>query len=144
MNYRLGAGRRLVNWVISAALRLGARLDTTCLLTVRGRTSGRPRTTPVTLVEEGGQRWLVAPYGPVGWVRNVRAAGQVTLTRGRRAETVRIEEVTNPDEAAPILKLYVARVPITRPFFAAAPDAAVAAFATEAGSHPVFHVIGPA
>ncbi len=143
MKYRLNAGRRLLNWVMSAALRLGARLDTTYLLTVRGRTSGRPRTTPVTVVEEGGQRWLVAPYGPVGWVRNARAAGQVTLTRGHRAETVRIEEVTKPAEAAPILKLSVSRVPITRPYFTAAPDAAMEVFASESANHPVFRLAGP-
>jgi hypothetical protein len=26
--------------------------------------------TPITLVEASGQRWLVAPYGEVAWVRN--------------------------------------------------------------------------
>src|ERR1700731_4769182 len=143
MKYQLNAARRLLNWIVSAALRLGGTPDTTYLLTVKGRTSGLPRTTPVTLVEEGSQRWLVAPYGPVGWVRNARVAGDVTLTRGRRAETVRVEEVTNPAEAAPILKLYVTRVPITRPYFTAGPEAAVEEFATEAGRHPVFHLVGP-
>ena len=57
------------------------------LLTVPGRRSGRPRSTPVTLVEEDGQRWLVAS-GPAGWVTNARAAGQVELSRGRRSERV--------------------------------------------------------
>ena len=49
------------------------------LLTVRGRKSGLPRTTPVNLIEYQGRRWLVAPYGEVAWVRNVRAAGEVEL-----------------------------------------------------------------
>ena len=43
----------------------------------------------MTLVEEAGERWLVAPYGEVGWVRNTRSAEQVTLTRGRRFEKVK-------------------------------------------------------
>jgi hypothetical protein len=95
----------------------------------------------VTLVEEGTNRWLVAPYGEVSWVRNARAAGQVTLSRGRRSEAVAIVEL-RPAEAAPILKQYITDVPITRPFFDAKPDAPLEAFVAEAHRHPVFH-IGP-
>ena len=72
--YRLGLWRRLINWVIGVLLRLGVSPPHTYLLTVRGRKSGQPYSTPVTLVEEAGERWLVAPYGEVGWVRNARAA----------------------------------------------------------------------
>ena len=142
--YRLTLGRKVLNWLMAALLRLGGRPNTTYLLTVRGRRTGRARSTPVTLVEEGGQRWLVAPYGVVGWVRNARAAEQVTLTRGRRSETLRIQEVVDPAEAAPILKLYASRVPITRPYFAAPPEAPVEAFADEAVRHPVFRLVGGA
>jgi deazaflavin-dependent oxidoreductase (nitroreductase family) len=53
------------------------------LLTTRGRKTGRARTTPVILVQQDKQRWLVAPYGAVSWVLNARAAGRVTLRRGR-------------------------------------------------------------
>jgi deazaflavin-dependent oxidoreductase (nitroreductase family) len=120
-------------------LRLGLAPRTTVLLTVPGRRSGRPRSTPVTLVEEDGQRWLVAPYGPVGWVHNARIAGRVQLSRGRRSETVRVKELA-PEAAAPILKAYLERVPITRPYFDVTPDAPLAAFAAEAPQHPVFRV----
>jgi deazaflavin-dependent oxidoreductase (nitroreductase family) len=120
-------------------LRLGLAPRTTVLLTVPGRRTGRPRSTPVTLIEEDGQRWLVAPYGPVGWVHNARAAGQVQLSRGRRSETVRVKELA-PEAAAPILKAYLERVPITRPYFDVTPDAPLAAFAAEAPQHPVFRV----
>jgi deazaflavin-dependent oxidoreductase (nitroreductase family) len=120
-------------------LRLGLAPRTTVLLTVPGRRTGRPRSTPVTLVEEDGQRWLVAPYGPVGWVHNARAAGQVELSRGRRSETVWLKELA-PEAAAPILKAYLDRVPITRPYFDVTPDAPLAAFAAEAPKHPVFQV----
>src|SRR5918912_973582 len=126
--YRLTLWRKVLNWLMAALLRLGARPNTTYLLTVRGRRTGRARSTPVTLVEEGGRRWLVAPYGVVPRARNARAAGQVTLTRGRRFETIRSEEVAAPAGAPPILKLYAARVPTTRPYFAAPPDAPVEAF----------------
>jgi deazaflavin-dependent oxidoreductase (nitroreductase family) len=121
-------------------LRLGLAPRTTVLLTVPGRRSGRPRSTPVTLVEEDGQRWLVAPYGPVGWVHNARIAGRVQLSRGRRSETVRVKELA-PEAAAPILKAYLERVPITRSYFDVAPDAPLAAFVAEAPKHPVFQVV---
>ena len=109
----------------------------TYLLTVRGRRTGRPMSTPVTLVEDGARRWLVAPYGDVGWVRNARASGQVTVSRGRRSETLPIRELS-PAEAAPVLQRYVTRVPITRPYFDVRPDSPLAAFEAEAPRHPVF------
>jgi len=141
--YRLGSARRLVNRLVRALLRMGLGPRRTYLLTVQGRRSGRLRSTPVTLVEEGGRRWLVAPYGEVGWVRNARAAGRVTLSRGRRSETVAVAEV-EPEESAPVLRRYLAEVPITRPFFDAAPDANLEAFKAEAPQHPVFRILGPA
>jgi hypothetical protein len=76
----------------------------------------------------------------VGWVRNARAAGRVELSRGRRPETVRVRELGS-EAAAPVLKAYVERVPITRPYFDAAPDAPLAAFVAEATRHPVFQVV---
>jgi deazaflavin-dependent oxidoreductase (nitroreductase family) len=139
-SYRLTPLRRIANVLMRLLLRLGLAPRTTVLLTVPGRRSGTPRSTPVTLVEEDGQRWLVAPYGPVGWVRNARAAGQVELSRGGRSETVHVQELA-PEAAAPILKAYVERVPITRPYFDAAPDAPLAAFAAAAPKHPVFQII---
>jgi deazaflavin-dependent oxidoreductase (nitroreductase family) len=142
--YRVTRSVRLVNWLMGVLLRLGVKPATTYLLTVRGRRSGRQRTTPVTLVEEGTRRWLVAPYGPVGWVRNARAAGQVTLTRGGRSETRRIAQVVDPAEAAPVLKMYAERVSITRRYFNAAHDAPVHAFVAEATNHPVFRILDDA
>jgi hypothetical protein len=82
----------------------------------------------------------VAPYGDVGWVRNARAAGQVTLSRGGRSETLPIRELP-PAEAAPVLQRYVTRVPITRPYFDVRLDSPLAAFVQEAPRHPVFRLI---
>src|SRR5215212_6844916 len=134
-SYRLTPLRRFANVLMRLLLRLGLAPRTTMLLTIPGRRSDALRSTPVTLAEEGGQRWLVAPYGPVGWVHNARAAGQVQLSRGRRTERVRVKELA-PEAAAPILKAYVQRVPITRPYFDVPPDAPLAAFAAEAPQHP--------
>ncbi len=102
-----------------------------------GQRSGAPRSTPVTLVEDGGRRWLVSPYGEVAWVRNLRAAGRATLSRGGRTETIAVSEI-GVDDAAPVLKMYVTRVPITRPYFDARPGSDLAQFRAEAPRHPVF------
>ena len=136
--YRLTRVRRLLNGVIRFLARLGLAGRHTYLLSVRGRKSGRMHSTPVTLVETGG-RWLVAPYGQVGWVRNARVAGKVTLRRGRRSETVAIEEV-GAVEAAPVLREYVRRVAVTRPFFDAGVDSPLELFEAEAARHPVFRI----
>ena len=54
--------------MMAGLLRLGLGPKSNYLLTTRGRKSGRRHTTPVSLVIDNGQRWLVAPYGAVGWV----------------------------------------------------------------------------
>ncbi|MCM8748444.1 nitroreductase family deazaflavin-dependent oxidoreductase [Thermomicrobiaceae bacterium CFH 74404] len=141
--YRLTRWRRVVNALVGAMLRLGLPVPHTYLLTVRGRKTGRLYTTPVTLVERGAPRWLVAPYGEVNWVRNARAAGHVTLSRGRRVEAVRIQEVT-PEEAAAVLKEYLRQVPVVRPYFDVSPDDPFEDFVAEAPRHPVFRVVEPA
>jgi hypothetical protein len=68
--YRLSRWRHLLNALVRGLLRVGLGPRHTYLLTVHGRRSGRRYSTPVTLVEEGRNRWLVAPYGEVSWVRN--------------------------------------------------------------------------
>ena len=84
------------------------------------------------------------PFGSLyGLEVYARPAGQVMLTRGRQSETVRIEEIVDPQEAGPILKRYVRLEPITRSFFGPLPDAPAGAFAAEADRHPVFRVLGP-
>lgn len=71
--YKLGPSRRTVNAIMAPLVRLGIGGRSTYLLTTTGRKTGQPRTTPVILVENDAERWLVAPYGPVAWVYNVRA-----------------------------------------------------------------------
>ncbi len=136
--YRLGPTRRLVNAVMGPLARLGLGGRHTYILTVRGRRSGVPRSTPVILVEDG-ERWLVAPYGDVGWVRNARAAGEVVISRGRKSESMRVEEAT-PEQSAPVLQQYLRSVSVVRPFFDVTVDSPLADFAAEAPRHPVFRL----
>jgi deazaflavin-dependent oxidoreductase (nitroreductase family) len=75
-------------------LAAGVPLGFNGLLTVPGRTTGVPRTTPVAIIADGsGRRWVWAPWGDVQWVRNLRAAGRATITlRGRREEVAAVEQ----------------------------------------------------
>ena len=136
--YRLGVARRFVNAVMSPLTRVGLAGRHAYLLTVRGRTTGKFYSTPVILVENG-ERWLVAPYGEVGWVRNARAAGEVEISRRGRSQALQIEEVA-PEQAAPVLKQYLKSVAVVRPFFDVKPDSPIEQFVAEAPGHPVFRL----
>ena len=137
--YRPSRGRRVGDAVIGVFVRAGL-VPSTYLLTTRGRKTGRPLTHPATVVEEDGRRWLVAPYGPVSWVHNARAAGRVTLGRRRDRRDYAIREVS-AEEAGPVLKRYVAVATATRPYFQADKDAPVEEFVAEADRHPVFELL---
>jgi deazaflavin-dependent oxidoreductase (nitroreductase family) len=138
-SFHMTTARRGGDRAMRLLIRLGV-VPGTYLLTVQGRKTGTPHSNPVTLVEgDAGQRWLVAPYGVVGWVRNARAAKRVTLTRRGHAVEYALREVL-PDEAGPVLKRYVSLAKVTRPYFSAHPDAPAAEFAAEADRHPVFEL----
>lgn len=74
-------------------LKLGVPLGFNGLITVRGRKSGVPRTTPVAIIEASGRRWVWAPWGEVNWVRNLRKAGRATITVRRSEVDVRATEL---------------------------------------------------
>jgi len=63
------------------------------LITVRGRKTGLPRTTPVTICENAGRRGLISPFGESNWARNLRAAGTATIRFGRSREEVAAVEL---------------------------------------------------
>lgn len=81
------------NAVAKPLLALGVPMGPDILLTVRGRRSGVPRTTPVTICEYGGRRGVISPFGETNWARNLRAAGRGTIRFGRRREEIRAVEL---------------------------------------------------
>ena len=85
-----------------AKLLLAARvpLGFNGLITIRGRKSGLPRTTPVAIIEVSGRRWVWAPWGDVHWVRNLRAAGGATITVRGRKEEIRATELDRTERLA--------------------------------------------
>ncbi|MGB8348492.1 MAG: nitroreductase family deazaflavin-dependent oxidoreductase [Ktedonobacteraceae bacterium] len=137
--YQVNAATRVRDALFMTLLRAGVNMGMTSLLTVRGRTSGQPHTVPVIPVEQDGHRFLVAPYGEVQWVRNIRAAGTATLTRGRHSETISVTELP-AQQAASVLKQYLSNVATVRPFFDAAPESPLEAFERETPCHPVFQI----
>ncbi|MEV5707187.1 nitroreductase family deazaflavin-dependent oxidoreductase [Actinoallomurus sp. NPDC052274] len=138
--YRVGTGTRLVNHVFRAMTRLGLGKGYRHVLTVRGRTTGRPYSIPVDVMRNGDGRWLVAAYGITNWVHNARAAGEVEIARGRYRETFRVAELA-PEDSVPVLRQYLREVPITRAYFDVTPDSTDERFAAEAARHPVFQLI---
>ena len=138
--YRVNAFVRISNAMTTFLLRMGVKMGTMTLLTVRGRTSGKMRTTPVTLVELDGDRLLIAPFGTVNWVRNLRAAGSATLRRGHHRERVSAVELSNR-EAAPILKQSLVGAPsFVTNYFDVTLDSPLSDFEREAPRHPVFRL----
>ena len=137
--YRPGTARRAVDHAYAAMTRLGLGASYRHLLTVTGRSSGLPRTTPVDVMEHDGRLWLVAPYGEVHWVKNLRAAGAAELRRGRRTVAFDAEEV-GPEVAEPVIRQYIAQVPVTRAYWGVSPEATVDEVRAEARHHPVFRL----
>jgi deazaflavin-dependent oxidoreductase (nitroreductase family) len=74
--------------VLKFLLTAGVPLGANGLITIRGRTSGLPRTAAVAIIKVDGRRWIWAPWGEVHWVLNLRAAGRATITVRRQTEEV--------------------------------------------------------
>ncbi|MGD1283320.1 nitroreductase family deazaflavin-dependent oxidoreductase [Mycobacterium seoulense] len=100
-----------MNRVMMAVQRLGIPTGPAMVLTVHGRKSGRPRSTPMTPFEFEGGLYVVAGYPGADWAANARAAGAGTLSRGRRSREVRIVELS-AGEARPVLREFPAKVPV--------------------------------
>ena len=134
---------RLANMLTKTLLRAGLPLSgfgyPMYLLTVRGRKSGQPPTTPVVIVEQEGKQYLLSPFGVVNWVRNLRASGVATFTRGRRHEEIRARELPG-DEAGLILEglLTSGKNPPILGYFGVTAHSPAEDFGRAAGEHPVF------
>jgi deazaflavin-dependent oxidoreductase (nitroreductase family) len=100
-----------MNKVMIAVQKLGIPVGPSMVLTVPGRKSGQPRSTPMTPFDVDGGLYTVAGYPGADWAANARAAGLGTLTRGRRSRPVRIVELSE-DESKPVLRAFALKVPV--------------------------------
>jgi deazaflavin-dependent oxidoreductase (nitroreductase family) len=102
-----------MNKLFMVMLRLGLPVsgkEGPLVLTVPGRKSGDPRSTPVTPMHVDGNRYVVAGFPGADWVKNARVAGTATLTVGRTSETIRMVELSAED-ARPLLRQFPRLVP---------------------------------
>lgn len=143
--FRMPGWLRIGNAFTSVAIRLGLPAGPNELLTVRGRASGLPRTTPVAVVEHDGDRFLLSPYGVTNWVRNLRANSEASLRRGRRKTGITAVELA-PADAVPVLRGL--RSMMNGPLgavigsrFKFPVDDDAEAWETEARRHPTFRII---
>jgi len=100
--------RYLFNPLVQLLTRLGISVYGSRILAVRGRKSGLWRTTPVNLLEYGGERYLVAPRGVTEWVRNIRQSHSAELRLGARREPIQVVELSDQEKPA-LLRHYLDR-----------------------------------
>ncbi|HEY3336286.1 MAG TPA: nitroreductase family deazaflavin-dependent oxidoreductase [Candidatus Limnocylindrales bacterium] len=133
---RLGRwANRVAGW--SSAIGLS---PVAAVLEVRGRASGRPRTTPVVIATVGGSRYLVSMLGPGSdWVKNVEAANGTAVLRQGRRWSIHLVGVP-PAERAPVLFEYVRVAASGRRHFPVAPGAPLSEFAAIAERYPVYRI----
>ncbi|NYF17825.1 deazaflavin-dependent oxidoreductase (nitroreductase family) [Microbacterium sp. AK009] len=84
--------------------RAQARSYPTLLLTVAGRTSGKPRTAPLVFVRDRGDYVICAAYSGAdahpSWWLNLRAAGAATIEDGPTTVTASLTEVIDEADRA--------------------------------------------
>ncbi len=148
---------RLLNPVFSRYLGVGLPGGPNVLLTVRGRSSGRSRGAPVSMMQLGDRRFVQAAFGEVNWVRNLRASGQAVVMKGRHADLVDavelapetagviMREALAPYERSRLLRAVVG--PTTRPpvgvlhYFGVRVDETVDEYVADARRHPTFELL---
>ncbi|GAB3076669.1 nitroreductase family deazaflavin-dependent oxidoreductase [Pedococcus soli] len=85
------------------------------LLTVPGRKTGKPHTTPVGYFEHEGGYLVVGSAGGMPqdpqWFRNLRAAGRAEVQRGRATEAVTVRELTGDERDAAWRDVVLVRCP---------------------------------
>jgi deazaflavin-dependent oxidoreductase (nitroreductase family) len=106
--YRATGGRVGGTWRLGSAFRKGVPI---CLLTTRGRKTGRPRTQPLLYMPDGDRVVVVASQGGLPkdplWYLNLRADPRVTVQVRRDVRRMRAR-TASPDERAALWPRLVA------------------------------------
>jgi deazaflavin-dependent oxidoreductase (nitroreductase family) len=100
-------------------------------LTVRGRRSGLPITTPLAPFDFEGSRYLVGGGGETQWVRNLRASGEGRLRARGTHQDVRAVEIQGAERDRIVAAYRDHMGARFESYFKALPNLA---------DHPVFHV----
>lgn len=78
-------------------------------LTVRGRNTGNVQTLVVNPLNYNGELYLVSSRGESSWVKNARAAGEVTLSKGNKPERYSVSEIEDTDLKFAVMRDYLKR-----------------------------------
>jgi deazaflavin-dependent oxidoreductase (nitroreductase family) len=134
--------KNVFNPLLQGAMKLGFSARGSRILTVRGRKTGKLYSTPVNPLIFEGQRYLIAPRGETGWVKNIRVVREGELRLGRTREYVRVEEVP-VEQKTPILRAYLKNWKTeTSVFFGGVTDDSPEEDLKRiAPAHPVFRIV---
>ncbi|HVH54030.1 MAG TPA: hypothetical protein VNA32_07860 [Actinomycetota bacterium] len=105
--YRHTAFKRIGNGLLARIVRRGRGPKPMHVVTVRGRKSGKEYSTPFWLLERPDGWYWVSVFGETNTIKNARAAGHVTVSRGATRDEVRLVEVP-VESRLPFLHEYVA------------------------------------
>ena len=142
MHRSISVRHQVRNGVVILLHRLDLPIGPMQLLTVAGRRSGLPRTTPVAPVVVDGVRYIIQAYPNSDWVKNARASGRGLLTRGRRTQPVELVEVPESERSV-ILREFPSQNPMGVGAFVRnglVSDNSPDGFAAAASRCPVFRV----
>lgn len=99
--YRITNGRVGGTWRVGSALRRGVPI---CLLTTRGRKTGRPRTLPLLYMRDGDRVVIVASQGGLPkhpmWYLNLRADPRVVVRIGSDVRRMRARTADEAERTA--------------------------------------------
>jgi deazaflavin-dependent oxidoreductase (nitroreductase family) len=121
--------RFFMTYVVNPIVR---RTGLTPVLTVPGRVTGQPHSTPLGQpFEHGGRRYLVSGRGQTQWVRNLRAAGHGRLRIGGVTEGFHARELSGPERDRIVNAYQKLLGDSVKRYFEEIPDPA---------DHPVFEI----
>jgi deazaflavin-dependent oxidoreductase (nitroreductase family) len=83
----------ITNRLLGAGMPMGPNVQ----LTIRGRSSGELRTTPIAVVEIDNRHFVMGAYGDVQWTKNLRAAGEAEIRHGGTTERVVARELSREE-----------------------------------------------
>ena len=130
---------RVLSWVTG----LGLMPRILLTLQVKGRRSGRLRSTILVVANHDGRHYLVSMLGDNSeWMRNVRAARGEAFIKQGRSLPMTLTEIP-PGERAPILKAWCQIATSGRHHLPVRNDAPVSAFEPIAEDYPVFRIDPP-
>jgi deazaflavin-dependent oxidoreductase (nitroreductase family) len=108
-------GVRLYRWSGGRIGGRGADRVPVLLLTVPGRRTGRPRTTPVGYFEDGGGYLVVGSGGGMPsdpqWFKNLRVSPDADVEIARRSFSVQVSELKGDERDRAFTDVVVARSP---------------------------------